>query len=142
TIRRPTLACSTPGDLAAGTRAAPALSSATAPSASSANRCRSQSFSRWARSPAAKSFLLSTNHREHAPDPLMSCRTPLFRALIVGSLLVLACGCGPSRGNKVSGRLLLDGQPLAGARVELWPRDDTTLGSHEGRSGADGAFAI
>ena len=52
-------------------------------------------------------------------------------------------GCGGS-GNQseVTGKVLLDGQPLGGAQLQLLPKADVTLGMHSGSTDATGAFTI
>lgn len=58
------------------------------------------------------------------------------------SLLFGACLVGCSRGtpSAVTGRVLLDGQPLAGASVQLVPSGNDTLGMHSQTTDASGNF--
>jgi hypothetical protein len=62
------------------------------------------------------------------------------RAALLG-LGLLALGCG-SKGSRVKGKVLLDGQPLADANVIFWPKHDLELGTYRGKTGPDGTFEM
>jgi hypothetical protein len=63
--------------------------------------------------------------------------------LVVAAALVLAAGCRTSPPEAtVSGTVLLDGEPLAGANVQFHPRDDLTLGLYYGKTDAQGRFTL
>jgi hypothetical protein len=57
-------------------------------------------------------------------------------------LLVAACAVGCSRGtpSAVTGKVLLDGQPLAGASVQLIPSGNDALGMHSQTTDRSGNF--
>jgi hypothetical protein len=69
---------------------------------------------------------------------------PGVRGLMMLAALGLSAGCGGTQQTTVEGRLCLDGKPLAGAVVQLWPQDDLTLGVYYGETltDADGRFRL
>lgn len=52
------------------------------------------------------------------------------------------CGCGGSRGGKVTGTVLHDGKALADADVQFVPADDPKLGTNGAVTGPDGKFQV
>jgi hypothetical protein len=55
----------------------------------------------------------------------------------------LVCGCSSTpEGGTATGTVLLDGRPLDGAVVQLWPRDDLKLGVYGGKTDADGKIVF
>ncbi|HTN73764.1 MAG TPA: hypothetical protein VL096_00905 [Pirellulaceae bacterium] len=64
-----------------------------------------------------------------------------FFISLVTCLTLTGCGGGGTR-SEVSGQVLLDGQPLAGAEVQLLPKDNPALGMHSGTTDATGKFVI
>jgi hypothetical protein len=55
---------------------------------------------------------------------------------------ILAAGCsGLGGGGNVTGSVTLNGEPLAGAQVQLVPASDPSLGTYSATSGPDGAFS-
>ena len=66
------------------------------------------------------------------------------RGLMALAVVGLSAGCGTQPTTTVEGRLRLDGKPLAGAVVQLWPQDDLTLGVYYGEAltDADGRFRL
>ena len=60
------------------------------------------------------------------------------------SLLVAVCLVGCSRGtpSAVTGKVLLDGQPLAGASVQLIPTGHEALGMHSQTTDGSGNFSF
>jgi hypothetical protein len=77
----------------------------------------------------------------------MNSRRPALLALALVALLVPACGGGLplQKTYKVSGRVLLDGRPLAGATVALIPKDKSKFRLNErpqAVTDADGKFAM
>lgn len=66
-----------------------------------------------------------------------------FAAVALLSLASWLAGCGRSgTPSEVSGKVLLEGQPLGGAQVQLLPKADVALGMHTGSTDATGAFTI
>jgi hypothetical protein len=63
-------------------------------------------------------------------------------AVALAPLGLLAGGCSGPPGARVRGQVLLDGQPLAGAVVRFWPKDDLELGVYRGKAGPDGTFEL
>jgi len=57
-------------------------------------------------------------------------------------LSYLLAGCSGKGGAKVSGSVLLDGQPLADAQVRFDPKDDSTLGVHVATTDSEGKFTL
>jgi hypothetical protein len=61
-------------------------------------------------------------------------------------MAVAACAAGGCARNddlaRVTGTVLLDQKPLAGARVEFWPRENLKLGSYAGITDAGGRFEL
>ena len=58
-------------------------------------------------------------------------------------LAVLAAGCSHApAGGTVTGAVYLDGQPLAGAVIRLWPKDDLRLGVYGGRTDEMGRIEL
>jgi hypothetical protein len=51
-------------------------------------------------------------------------------------------GCSEPGVGRVSGNVTLDGQPLAGAEVKIWPKDDPSLGAATAVTKADGSFVV
>jgi hypothetical protein len=68
--------------------------------------------------------------------------TRSVRRLGLLAALGLCAGCGLRSPTTVSGTLLLDGQPLTGANVQFYPKEDLTLGLYYGRTGPDGRFTL
>ncbi len=66
-----------------------------------------------------------------------------FQYLLVGLVLVVA-GCGGSKVAPVSGRVLLDGKPLAGASVNFLPdtKEKEPGPGSVGKTDADGKFTL
>src|SRR5438128_1862090 len=67
-----------------------------------------------------------------------------LRCLIPASLVAVAgmlCGCGETK-TTVKGQLLLDDQPLAGARIDLWPKADLNLDSSGTTTDDQGYFEL
>jgi hypothetical protein len=62
-------------------------------------------------------------------------------AIILGVALLLSCGCGDGRPSRVpvSGRVMIDGKPLAKAGVRFYP---TGGRSSSGRTDAEGRFVL
>jgi len=58
------------------------------------------------------------------------------------ALATIGCDRHPSGTAEVSGRVTLDGQPLAGAEVELVPQANPELGGHTATTDSDGAFTV
>lgn len=58
-------------------------------------------------------------------------------ALFLGTML----GCSGGQGN-VTGKVLLDGSPLAGAEIQLYPQSDLRLGVCYAKTRADGTFEM
>jgi hypothetical protein len=72
----------------------------------------------------------------------MSSWSHLLTAFAAAGLTV---GCSqPSAGTTAEGMVLLDDQPLAGATVQFWPKDDLTLGLaySNGTTDRDGRFRL
>ena len=66
-----------------------------------------------------------------------------LRCLLAALAALPLVGCSSGTGvKKVTGTVTLDGDPLAGAEVQFWPKDDIQLGSHLSRTGADGRFEL
>jgi hypothetical protein len=63
---------------------------------------------------------------------------------LLAAFLVLSAGCGSPPAATVHGKLLMDGKPLAGAIVQMWPQDDLTLDVYygDGITDADGRFKL
>jgi hypothetical protein len=57
-------------------------------------------------------------------------------------LLALLAGCSRVPPNQATLRLTLDGTPLAGAEVRLYPRTDLDLGSYLGTTDTNGVAVI
>lgn len=75
----------------------------------------------------------------------MMARASLCVGVLCGVLLVAASGCGSSgpKLEKVTGKVTLDGQPLAGANVNFEPEDYSTgLQAASGRTGTDGTYSL
>jgi hypothetical protein len=67
----------------------------------------------------------------------------VFRCLLLMIVMLPLAGCSSGTGvKKVTGTVTLDGNPLAGAEVQFWPKDDILLGSYLSRTGADGHFEL
>ncbi len=68
-------------------------------------------------------------------------RHHLLTCLFAAALL--AVGCSRTEDVRlVTGRVLLDGKPVAGAHVRFVPRGDLTRGEFGGTTGEDGTFTI
>jgi hypothetical protein len=65
----------------------------------------------------------------------------LFATAIV-ALLLLPAGCSQPGVKKVTGKVTLDGNPLAGADVQFVPKEDLTLGEFGGQTNEQGDFSI
>src|SRR5262245_10553192 len=69
-------------------------------------------------------------------------RPRLMRTLLpLAAVALLAAGCG-SRLSTVKGKVLYNGEPLAGADLEFKPESDLTLGSFGGQTDSEGHFEI
>ena len=55
---------------------------------------------------------------------------------------VAAAGCSASGVGRVTGTVTLDGEPLAGAEVRFWPKDEPDLGAATAVTRADGTFEV
>lgn len=64
------------------------------------------------------------------------------RWLLIGSFLVLPCGCGGPPVEEVRGSVLLDDKPLAGAQLSFCSTKDHALGVNNATTGADGSFEL
>jgi hypothetical protein len=63
--------------------------------------------------------------------------------LLALAAVALAAGCGRQpAGATAAGRLTLDGRPLPDALVQLYPKDDLSLGLYYGSTDADGRFTL
>jgi hypothetical protein len=64
--------------------------------------------------------------------------------LVAGMLLVCGfLGCGPAGTRTgVTGKVLLDGKPLAGAQIQLLSQGDAAQGMHSGTTDEQGQFTI
>lgn len=51
-------------------------------------------------------------------------------------------GCGSGSPSTVTGKVLLDGQPLSGAQVQLLPKGNASGGMHAATTDAEGKFTI
>jgi hypothetical protein len=73
---------------------------------------------------------------------------PVRLGLVLGAALLAGCGGhGRSRTAAVSGRVTLDGEPLAGARVSFYPIHDPRSGSQSGpeahgETDSEGRYAL
>ncbi len=65
-----------------------------------------------------------------------------IRLIALLSLSVLLAGCAGKGGAKVSGSVLLDGQPLANAEVRFDPKEDSSLGVHAAMTDSEGKFTL
>ncbi|MCE9560547.1 MAG: DUF4198 domain-containing protein [Planctomycetes bacterium] len=64
-----------------------------------------------------------------------------LRSLVIFVGLLSGCsGSGPR--TEVSGTVMLNGQPLADAQVQLVPKTDSALGLHVGQTNSAGHFTI
>jgi hypothetical protein len=57
-------------------------------------------------------------------------------------LAVVAAGCSGSGVGKVTGNVMLDGQPLADAEVAFCPKDNAKLPGSAARTATDGSFQL
>lgn len=65
------------------------------------------------------------------------------RPLFLVALLAGLCGCDSgAEVKRVTGTVLLNGKPLAGARVTFWPKEKLRLGSFEGVTDEEGRYDI
>ena len=64
-----------------------------------------------------------------------------FVSLMLGLLLATGCS-GGGVSTQVSGQILLDGQPLSGAQVQLLPKGSDVPGMHSGSTDDQGQFTI
>jgi hypothetical protein len=58
------------------------------------------------------------------------------------SLVVLVAGCPAATNSPVTGKMTLDGTPLAGAEIEFEKRDKEGVGKFSARSDAEGKFKV
>jgi len=66
----------------------------------------------------------------------------LIASCLVGLLLTVAGCSGPPASAKVRGKVMLDGEPVSGAQVQLVPKDKPALATHTTTTGTDGTFTI
>jgi hypothetical protein len=69
-------------------------------------------------------------------------RYRIRKLLVALAITVLAAGCSRPSVSTVKGRVLYNGEPLAGAELEFKPEKDLTLGSFGGQTDSDGRFEI
>jgi hypothetical protein len=62
--------------------------------------------------------------------------------LLLAVIALLAAGCGQPGVSLVKGKVLYNGEPLAGADLEFKPESDLTLGACGGQTDSAGAFEI
>lgn len=64
----------------------------------------------------------------------------VFSVVFLLPLTAFLAGCGEGEGNKVNGKVLLNGQPVGGATVTFIANDNSTSGS--ALTAGDGSFTI
>jgi hypothetical protein len=66
------------------------------------------------------------------------------KLLLPAAIVLLAAGCSGGGGsvNMVKGKVLYNGEPLAGADVGFTPESDLTLGSFGGQTDKEGRFEV
>jgi hypothetical protein len=64
------------------------------------------------------------------------------KLLLPAAVALLAAGCSRPGVSTVKGKVLYNGEPLAGADLEFKPESDLTLGACVGQTDSDGTFEI
>ncbi|MEW4451777.1 carboxypeptidase-like regulatory domain-containing protein [Bremerella sp. JC817] len=62
--------------------------------------------------------------------------------LLCASVALLLIGCGKAPSQTFTGKITLDGNPLAQAGIELLPKEGGATGVHYGTTDAEGRFTI